>query len=82
MRPFMEAARPMFAFLWLFVITTIWVLFSRNQILDLEPRIMFILFGTLFSNIAVSRGDLLAKDPVNKSETICIVVPFNCCSNV
>ncbi|TMW53736.1 hypothetical protein DOY81_001204 [Sarcophaga bullata] len=52
MRPFMEAARPMFAFLWLFVITTIWVLFSRNQILDLEPRIMFILFGTLFSNIA------------------------------
>lgn len=70
MRPFMEAARPMFAFLWLFVITTIWVLFSRNQILDLEPRIMFILFGTLFSNIAVSMEDWLAGVIVNKSETI------------
>ncbi|XP_013114241.1 ethanolaminephosphotransferase 1 [Stomoxys calcitrans] len=52
MRPFLEAARPMFAFLWLFFITTIWVLFSRNNVINLEPRIMFILFGTLFSNIA------------------------------
>ncbi|XP_037820392.1 ethanolaminephosphotransferase 1 [Lucilia sericata] len=52
MRPFMDAARPMFAFLWLFLFTTIWVLFSRNHILELEPRIMFVLFGTLFSNIA------------------------------
>ncbi|XP_073821010.1 ethanolaminephosphotransferase 1 isoform X2 [Musca autumnalis] len=52
MRPFMEAARPMFPFLWLFVITTIWAFYSRNNVLDLEPRIMFILFGTLFSNIA------------------------------
>ncbi|XP_075154030.1 ethanolaminephosphotransferase 1 isoform X2 [Haematobia irritans] len=52
MRPFMEAARPMFAFLWLFVITSIWALFSRNKVINLEPRIMFILFGTLFSNIA------------------------------
>ncbi|XP_037959817.1 ethanolaminephosphotransferase 1 isoform X2 [Teleopsis dalmanni] len=52
MRPFMEAARPLFAFLWLFVITMIWCLFSRNNIVNLEPRILFVLFGTLFSNIA------------------------------
>ncbi|XP_065358010.1 ethanolaminephosphotransferase 1 [Calliphora vicina] len=52
MRPFLDAVRPMFAFLWLFLFTTIWVLFSRNHILELEARTMFILFGTLFSNIA------------------------------
>ncbi|KAL5278899.1 EPT1 family protein [Megaselia abdita] len=52
MRPFMEAARPLFPFLWLFVISTIWVFFSINDIINKEPRIMFILFGTLFSNIA------------------------------
>lgn len=50
----MEAARPLFPFLWLFVISTIWVFFSINDIINKEPRIMFILFGTLFSNIAVS----------------------------
>ncbi|XP_050318348.1 ethanolaminephosphotransferase 1 isoform X1 [Bactrocera neohumeralis] len=52
MRPFLEAARPLFPFLWLFVITTFWCFYSRNSIIDLSPRIIFILFGTLFSNIA------------------------------
>ncbi|XP_058977316.1 ethanolaminephosphotransferase 1-like isoform X2 [Musca domestica] len=52
MRPFLEAVRPMFPFLWLFFFTTIWAFYSRNNVLSLEPRIMFILFGTLFSNIA------------------------------
>ncbi|XP_067623913.1 ethanolaminephosphotransferase 1 isoform X2 [Eurosta solidaginis] len=52
MRPFMEAARPLFPFLWLFAITTFWCFFSRNNIIDLSPRILFVLFGTLFSNIA------------------------------
>ncbi|XP_055917263.1 ethanolaminephosphotransferase 1 isoform X1 [Eupeodes corollae] len=52
MRPIWEAARPLFAFLWLFIITMIWVFCSANNIINLEPRIMFVLFGTLFSNIA------------------------------
>ncbi|KAI9586348.1 ethanolaminephosphotransferase 1 [Glossina fuscipes] len=52
MRPILEAVRPLFAFLWLFVITLIWSLYSRNGIINLEPRILFLLFGTLFSNIA------------------------------
>uniref|UniRef100_A0A1A9V854 SAM-dependent MTase TRM10-type domain-containing protein n=1 Tax=Glossina austeni TaxID=7395 RepID=A0A1A9V854_GLOAU len=52
MRPILEAVRPLFAFVWLFVITLIWSLYSRNGIINLEPRILFLLFGTLFSNIA------------------------------
>lgn len=52
MRSIWDAARPLFAFLWLFIITMIWVLNSANNIINLEPRIMFVLFGTLFSNIA------------------------------
>lgn len=53
MRPILEALRPLYPFGLLFVITTLWVWYSRNQILDLEPRIMFVLFGTIFSNISV-----------------------------
>lgn len=52
MRSFMEAARPLFAFLWLFIITLVWVTFSRNNIVVMEPRVLFVLFGTLFSNIS------------------------------
>ncbi|CAD7079801.1 unnamed protein product [Hermetia illucens] len=52
MRPILEALRPLYPFGLLFVITTLWVWYSRNQILDLEPRIMFVLFGTIFSNIS------------------------------
>lgn len=38
----------------LFVITTTWVWLSRNNICFMEPRLMFLLFGTIFSNICVS----------------------------
>lgn len=54
MRPFIEAIRPMFPFVTLFITTTVWVMFSRNDILSKEPRILFLLFGTIFSNISVS----------------------------
>lgn len=54
MRPMMEMLRPFFAFLWLFVITVVWSFFSRNKVINLEPRILWILYGTIFSNIAVS----------------------------
>ncbi|XP_031632846.1 ethanolaminephosphotransferase 1 isoform X2 [Contarinia nasturtii] len=52
MRPFIEAVRPLFPFLTLFAITTIWVLGSQNDILSKEPRMLFLLFGTVFSNIS------------------------------
>lgn len=53
MRPFIEAIRPLVPFVTLFIITTVWVIFSRNDILSREPRILFLLFGTVFSNISV-----------------------------
>lgn len=51
MRPFREAARPMFPLLSLFVVSTVWALFSRNNIVFLEPRMFIVLSGTIFSNI-------------------------------
>lgn len=54
MRPFVEAIRPLSPFASLFIISTVWVLFSQNDICSLEPRMMFLLFGTVFSNISVS----------------------------
>ncbi|XP_055638262.1 ethanolaminephosphotransferase 1 isoform X2 [Toxorhynchites rutilus septentrionalis] len=51
MRPFSEAFRPMVPLLSLFIITSIWALFSRNSIVSIEPRIFIILSGTIFSNI-------------------------------
>lgn len=53
MRPMMEMLRPFFAFVWLFVITLIWSFYSRNNVINLEPRVLWILYGTIFSNIAV-----------------------------
>ncbi|EDW63815.1 ethanolaminephosphotransferase 1 [Drosophila virilis] len=52
MRPMMEMLRPFFAFVWLFLITLVWSFYSRNQVINLEPRILWILYGTIFSNIA------------------------------
>lgn len=54
MRPFIEAIRPLIPFVSMFVITSVWVLFSQNNICYLEPRMLFLLFGTVFSNISVS----------------------------
>lgn len=53
MRPFIEAIRPLIPFVSLFIITTIWVLFSKNSIANKEPRLYLLLLGTIFSNISV-----------------------------
>lgn len=54
MRPFLEAVRPLMPFVGFFIITSIWVLFSNNKISNLEPRCLFVIFGTVFSNFCVS----------------------------
>lgn len=54
MRPFIEAIRPLIPFVSLFVITTVWILYSTNDIISKEPRTLFFLFGIVFSNISVS----------------------------
>lgn len=53
MRPFIEAIRPLIPLVSLFIITTIWVLFSKNTIAIKEPRLFLLLLGTIFSNISV-----------------------------
>lgn len=55
MRSFYESIRPLIPFVSMFIITTVWVIFSRNDILAKESRLMFLLFGTIFSNISVSK---------------------------
>lgn len=54
MRPFWEAVRPLIPLGYLCLILTMWVLFSVNEIIMKEPRMFFVLTGTLFSNICVS----------------------------
>lgn len=61
MRPFCEAIRPLIPFVAMFIITTVWAVFSRNDILKEEPRLLFLLFGTVFSNISVSKMNLHLK---------------------
>uniref|UniRef100_A0A336MIB6 CSON001609 protein n=1 Tax=Culicoides sonorensis TaxID=179676 RepID=A0A336MIB6_CULSO len=51
MRPFGEAVRPLVPLGFLCFITTVWALFSVNKIVFDQPRLFFVLTGTLFSNI-------------------------------
>lgn len=53
MRSFYEAIRPLIPFTSLFALTTVWAIWSRNDICALEPRLLFVLYGTVFSNICV-----------------------------
>lgn len=66
MRSFLEAIRPLIPFTSLFVLTTVWVLLSRNDICSREPRMMFVLYGTIFSNICVrtARASCVILDPL------------------
>lgn len=54
MRSINEALRPLQPFVGMFIMTTTWMLFSVNNICEIEPRMLFLLFGTIFSNICVS----------------------------
>lgn len=54
MRPFSEAIRPLIPVFMCFVITLSWVLYSPGNIIERDPRAVFFLMGTIFSNISVS----------------------------
>jgi len=47
-----ESVRPLFSTFYLFFIQMVWIKYSPNNILELEPRVFLWLTGTLFSNIA------------------------------
>lgn len=52
MRPLLEAIRPIWSILTIFTIMTFWALKSPNDILEYDPRMFFLLFGTLFSSVS------------------------------
>lgn len=52
MRPLVEAFSPLYPVFSLFVISTMWLLFSPNAIMDVDPRMFIMVTGTIFSNIS------------------------------
>lgn len=59
MRPFCDAIRPLIPLSGLFVISSVWVFMSQNDIVRIEPRVLFMCFGTIFSNFSVSLKNLI-----------------------
>ncbi|XP_026750503.2 ethanolaminephosphotransferase 1-like [Galleria mellonella] len=51
MRPLGEALRPLWSFLSVFAICSVWM-YKSEQLPELDLRVVFLLIGTLFSNIA------------------------------
>lgn len=83
MRPFSEAARPFFPFLTYLILLMYWTFKSPNNIIETDPRAVYLLAGTIFSNISVS----VLKQIIIlvKLSLICYVffsVSFNCSPNV
>ncbi|XP_055372170.1 ethanolaminephosphotransferase 1 [Condylostylus longicornis] len=52
MRPFSEAARPMYPFLTFMFLLLFWAFKSPSNIIEKDPRALFLLSGTIFSNIS------------------------------
>ncbi|CAK9818620.1 Ethanolaminephosphotransferase 1 [Anthophora quadrimaculata] len=51
MRTFLDAVRPLLPLTVFFAISTIWVVHSPSNIIEQDPRIIFLTVGTIFSNI-------------------------------
>ncbi|XP_037052461.1 ethanolaminephosphotransferase 1-like [Bradysia coprophila] len=50
MRSFHEALKPLYTFFGFFIVATAWGYYSPNRILELHPRIFFLVTGTIFTN--------------------------------
>lgn len=46
-----EAFLPFLSPVLLFVLSTVWVVFSPSDILELQPRVFFLMVGTAFANV-------------------------------
>lgn len=53
MRTFFEAARPLVSFFLFMILFLYWAHMSPNNILESDPRILYLLCGTVFSNLSV-----------------------------
>lgn len=67
MRPLIDAFRPLYPVCGLFVISTLWLVFSPNDIMKEDPRMFIMVTGTIFSNISVRQ---LQPDAANLRITI------------
>lgn len=54
MRTAYEACKPLYPLIGLFVTSTSWAYLSPNKILEYDPRVFFMITGTIFSNVSVS----------------------------
>jgi hypothetical protein len=54
MRSAFEAGKPLYPLIGLFIISNSWAYFSPNDILNYDPRVFFMITGTIFSNFSVS----------------------------
>lgn len=79
MRTFIEAAKPLYPLISLFIISTTWAYFSPNQILSYDPRVFFMITGTIFSNFSVRILISLSLNWLNTFNFIS--VPTDCCTN-
>ncbi|CAG9829087.1 unnamed protein product [Diabrotica balteata] len=52
MRPFSDAIRPLLPVGSFFLISLVWILYSPGNIVERDPRALFFLLGTVFSNIS------------------------------
>lgn len=55
MRPFTEAVRPLVPLVLCYFVTYLWILVSPSNVVERDPRALFFLMGTIFSNISVSK---------------------------
>ncbi|XP_073949011.1 ethanolaminephosphotransferase 1-like [Choristoneura fumiferana] len=51
LRPFCEATRPLMPLLAFFLLSSAWAVYSPADVIDRQPRVFYILTGTIFSNI-------------------------------
>jgi len=54
MRPFSEAMRPLVPVSLFFIVSTLWVVYSPADVINVDPRCVYLVIGTVFSNICVS----------------------------
>lgn len=69
-----EAFLPFFSPMLLFVLSTLWVILSPSDILELQPRIFYLMVGTAFSNVTVSTTHAHTHTRAYTHTTLCSLV--------
>jgi ethanolaminephosphotransferase len=74
MRTFFECIRPLIPLSIFIVISILWAQYSPNNIIDTDPRAVFLLTGTIFSNISCRL--IVAQMSSTTCETINWITPY------